>query len=151
TRVAASEWIYQNIPTGSIILSEYWDDALPASTQKTYEKTFRSIQMPVFDPDTPDKWTKLDGMLQNGNYLVLSSNRGWGSIPTVPERYPKMTKFYKDLFDGKLAYKKVAEFTSYPSLSYLGLPIEFPDENLEEAFSVYDHPHVIIFQNTHVK
>ncbi len=29
TRVAASEWIYANIPQGTHVLNEHWDDAIP--------------------------------------------------------------------------------------------------------------------------
>jgi len=57
-----------------------------------------------------------------------------------------MTRFYQGLFAGKLPYKKVAEFTSYPSLTYLGIPLTFPDDCAEEAFTVYDHPRVMIFK-----
>lgn len=147
SRNEASIWIYQNIPTGYTLLSEHWDDALPLATNPPSPKVYTIEQLPVFDPDTPEKWEKMDDMLQHGDYLVLSSNRGWGSIPTVPERYPKMTKFYDDLFEGRTKYKKVANFTSYPSLHYLGIPISIPDDWAEEAFSVYDHPRVIIFEN----
>jgi hypothetical protein len=148
TRNIASTWIYQNIPTGYTLLSEHWDDALPLSTNPPSTKVYTLEQLPVFDPDRPEKWETMNAMLARGDYLILSSNRGWGSIPTVPERYPQMTTFYEDLFAGRTAYKKVAEFTSYPSLSYLGIPISIPDDWAEEAFTVYDHPKVIIFENT---
>ena len=45
------------------------------------------------------------------DYYILSSNRGWGSIPTVPEKYPKMSKFYRDLLEEETNYKKIKEFT----------------------------------------
>jgi hypothetical protein len=145
SRVAASVWINKNIPQNSIILSEYWDDALPLGSIST--NTYKVIETPVFDPDTGGKWEKINNLLATGDYLILSSNRGWGSIPTVPERYPIMTRFYENLFADKLSYKKVAEFTSYPSLSYLGIPITIPDDSSEEAFTVYDHPKVMIFKH----
>lgn len=144
SRVEASHWINRNIPEGSIILSEYWDDALPVYIEGG--KRYQSFQLPVFDPDIEAKWKTMDNLLEHGDYLILSSNRGWGSIPTVPERYPRMTKFYKDLFDGKLSYKKIKEFTSYPSLEYLGIPITFPDDWADENFTVFDHPKVMIFK-----
>jgi dolichyl-phosphate-mannose-protein mannosyltransferase len=147
TRVTASEWIYENIPAKSVILTEAWDDALPLSIDDLQAGSYNIQELPVFDPDTPQKWQKMDSMLSMGDYYVLSSNRGWGSIPTVPERYPKMTQFYKDLFAGKTDYKKVAEFTSFPSLSYLGIPLTINDEGAEEAFTVYDHPVVMIFKH----
>lgn len=147
SRVTASEWIYEHVPANSVILTEAWDDALPLPIYGGSVKTYNIQELPVFDPDTPQKWQKIDTSLSKGDYYILSSNRGWGSIPTVPERYPLMTKFYKDLLAGKTDYKKVAEFTSFPSLNYLGIPITINDEGAEEAFTVYDHPVVMIFKH----
>jgi hypothetical protein len=148
SRVEATLWIQNNISNDKIILGEHWDDALPLRgvTGSATEKTYAIELLPVFGPDIPEKWNEMDVLLEKGDYLILSSNRGWGSIPTAPERYPRMTKFYKDLFEEKLEFKKIAEFTSYPSLAYLGIPLTFPDQWADEAFTVYDHPKVIIFQ-----
>lgn len=146
SRTNASKWIYQNLENNSILLGEHWDDALPLQIQETYGKNFTTLSLPVFDEDTPAKWVKINTLLAQGDYLILSSNRGWGSITTAPEKYPLMSKFYQDLFDGKLRYKKIKEFTSYPSLRYLGTSIDFPDDWAEEVFTVYDHPKVMIFK-----
>lgn len=147
TRVTASHWIYLSIPQKSVILTESWDDALPLSLATLPSSNYNIQELPIFDPDTPQKWDKMHTLLSQGDYLILSSNRGWGSIPTVPERYPLMTRFYHDLFAGKTSYQKIAEFTSYPSLSYVGIPLTIPDDSAEEAFTVYDHPKVIIFKH----
>lgn len=147
TRFTASEWIYAHIPAHSVILTESWDDALPLPIYGGPVNAYDIQELPVFDPDTSQKWQKMDSMFSVGDYYILSSNRGWGSIPTVPERYPKMKKFYQDLLADKTDYKKVAEFTSYPSLTYLGIPLTIPDYNAEEAFTVYDHPVVMIFKH----
>jgi len=143
TRVSATQWIYRNIPEGSTILSEHWDDALPLMMES---RNYNNQLLPVFDPDNTEKWNKMDNLLQIGDYLILSSNRGWGSIPTVPKKYPLMTNFYKDLFAGNLQYKKIKEFTSYPSLTYLGIPLTVPDDIADENFTVFDHPKVMIFK-----
>lgn len=145
SRVSATDWMHNTIPAGSIILVEHWDDALPLGGN-TPEHTYVLQELPVFDQDTPEKWAKMEMLLASGDYYILSSNRAFGSIPTAPERYPRMTQFYADLFAGKLGYKKIKEFTSYPSLSYLGIPLSLPDQWSEEAFTVYDHPRIIIFQ-----
>jgi len=146
SRVNASEWIYQRIPNNSVILTEYWDDSLPLNIENLNNKTFRNIQLPVFDQDTQEKWQKMNDFLFQGDYLILSSNRGWGTIPTVPKKYPRMTKFYKNLFLDNLSYKEIAEFSSYPSLKYLGIPLEFNDDLADESFTVFDHPKVLIFK-----
>lgn len=148
SRVQASYWIYQNLPGETLLLSEHWDDGLPLMIPEQQGKIFIMDQLPVFDPDTPEKWEIMNTKLENADYYILSSNRGWGSITTVPERYPRMTQFYNDLFAGKTEYKQIAKITSYPSLRYLGIPLDFPDGWLEESFTVYDHPEVYIFENT---
>lgn len=144
TRVVASNWIYANIPNNATILGEYWDDPLPL--QMRTDKFFQIESMPVFDQDTETKWQKMSSYFEKADYYVLSSNRGWGSIMKLPQKYPIMSKFYKNLLEGKTPYKKVMEFTSYPSLNYLGIPISINDDWAEEAFTVYDHPKVMIFK-----
>lgn len=146
SRVQASRWIEKHVPEGSIILGEYWDDPLPISTGTSPAPAYTVRLLNVFDQDGKDKWDKLSDELAGGDYYVLSSNRAWGSIMPLPEKYPRMSAFYEDLFSGKTSYQKVAEFTSYPSLRYLGIPIDFPDHWAEEAFTVYDHPQVLIFK-----
>ena len=141
TRVEASEWIYKNLSNGSYILSEYWDDPLPLPVEKTYGKAFMGEQLPVFDPDSPEKWAKLNDALSKADYYVLSSNRGWGSIGRVPEKYPQMSRFYKDLLAGKNPqFTKIKEFTPY----YYQF-LKLPEDWVEESFTVYDHPTVLIF------
>lgn len=146
SRVQASRWIEKHVPEGSIILGEYWDDPLPISTGTSPAPSYTVRLLNVFDQDGKEKWDKLSDELAGGDYYVLSSNRAWGSIMPLPEKYPRMSAFYEDLFSGKTSYQKVAEFTSYPSLRYLGIPIDFPDHWAEEAFTVYDHPQVLIFK-----
>ncbi|PIQ72297.1 hypothetical protein COY13_01660 [Candidatus Roizmanbacteria bacterium CG_4_10_14_0_2_um_filter_36_35] len=143
TRVEASEWIYKNLPSGSSILSEAWDDGLPLPIVNNYEKQFTGEQLPVFDPDTPEKWQKMNKMLAKADYYILSSNRGWGSISTVPEKYPKMSKFYKELLaDKNPLYKKIKQFDPYYYRFF-----SLPNNWVEETFTVYDHPQVMIYEN----
>ena len=147
SRVEASEWIYKNLPLNSLILGESWDDALPLSVLNSYGKQFTSDQLPVFDPDTPEKWQKMNDMLMRSDYYILSSNRGRGSIMTVPKKYPLMSKFYKLLLNDKLQYKKIKEFTSYPKFQILNFKFQIKDSWSDEGFTVYDHPRVLIFKN----
>ncbi len=144
TRVAASDWIYKNIPAGSTISCEYWDDCLPLPLGDQNSLIYKTETLTLFDPDTPEKWSKATAQLRNVDYLILSSNRLWGSIPKVPERYPLTTSFYTNLFAGKLNFEKVAEFTSYPTIPFTN--VQIPDDSAEEAFTVYDHPKVLIFK-----
>jgi hypothetical protein len=53
-----------------------------------------------------------------------------------------MTRFYRELFAGRLGFAPTARFTSEPRL--LGVTLD--DLGAEEAFSVYDHPRVELFR-----
>lgn len=149
TRVTASRWIYQNIPAGSTLASEHWDDVLPISgldgkTPYGSSGSFTQVQMTNYENDTPEKLEKMVDNLEAVDYIVLSSNRLYDSIPRLLLRYPLTTRYYQMLFSGELGFDQVAEFTSYPRL----LGIQLPDQAAEEAFSVYDHPRVLIFKKT---
>jgi len=106
--------------------------------------------LPVFDPDTSEKWQKIKEFLQKEDYYVLSSNRGWGSIPTVPSRYPLMSQYYQALLNDNcekqkkligVCFKKIKIFEPY----YYQF-IKYPDSWVEETFTVYDHPTVLIYE-----
>ena len=142
TRIAASQWIHKHLPSSAVV-NESWDDPLPLQIPKT-TKSFIGEMMPVFDQESPQKWRTINTMLESADYYFLTSNRAWGSITKVPEKYPETSEFYAKLLNGKLGFVKVAEFTSRPSLKYLGIPFTFSDDYADETFTVYDHPKVII-------
>lgn len=148
SRIAASRWIYRNIPGGSVIAVEHWDDALPISVDANIAQTYTFSELPVFAPDSdPNKWNEIYDKLAKADYYILSSNRAWRSIMNAPDKYPQTSVFYRDLFAGRNpGYQMEAHFSSFPSLRYLGVPIDFPDDKSDETFTVYDHPEVYIFR-----
>ena len=170
SRVTASEWIYNNIPPGSTLANEYWDDPLPLYLSDKNAGNYQGIMLPLYDADTPEKWQKINADLQKVNYIILSSNRLYGSILTVPEKYPQTQKYYESLFDGSLGFQKIAEFSSRPNipipfinicltppLARYGIiakdtqdcpfpGISFVDDYADESFTVYDHPKVLILK-----
>ena len=147
TRVTASKEIYQNIAVGSTIATEYWDDALPLSVGNYSYSLYQNQEIAVADPDSTEKMTKINNQLSRSNYIILSSNRFYLPIPKNSDHFPQTTKYYQSLFDGSLGFQKVAEFTSYPCFPPIGKSLFcIDDTNAEEAFTVYDHPKVIIFQ-----
>lgn len=153
TRVAASRWIYANIPPGSVISSESWDDGLPLGLDGRSADQFPGEAFPVYAEDELSKYfgdgsAENEGLLKqidNVDYIILSSNRVYDTAGRLVMRYPALINYYKSLFDGSLGFELVAEFRSSPRL----LGIEFPTAVwAEEAFSVYDHPRVLIFKKT---
>lgn len=144
SRVTASRWIYENIPSGSTISCEHWDDCLPLGIEGKSSSLYKTEMLTLYDQDTPEKWQKTNQQLERADYLIMSSNRLWGSIPRLPEKYPITTKFYQDLFAENLDFQKVAEITSYPTIPILNIQIS--DDSSDESFTVYDHPKILIFK-----
>lgn len=146
SRVRASRWIYDHILPGSVLSCEYWDDCLPLALGAASPGQYDTEILHFYDPESPEKWQKINSQLERIDYLVLSSNRLWGSIPRNPKRYPETTKFYQDLFQNKLQFNKVAEFSSLPCFPPGLKWFCFDDQGADESFTVYDHPQVIIYQ-----
>lgn len=169
TRLAASRWIYANIPQGATLANEHWDWGVPIPLDgyDAFGSMYRGFEMEHYREDTEEKREDLYSWLQRADYVCIASNRLYASIPRLEARYPLTTAYYGALFSGQLGFDLVADFTSAPSLG----PFQFPDQELpfslieapyvsqtspirvvlppaEEAFSVYDHPRVLIFRKT---
>lgn len=152
SRMIASGWIYKNIPAGAKITNEEWDDGLPLSVFGNDYDQYIHIPLGLYNTETEEKWRKVSREIAETDYIIMSSNRLFGSIPRLPRRYPVTSLFYKLLFDEKLGFKKVADITSRPCF----LPFKpyffcFNDDNSEESFTVYDHPRIVIFKKEDFK
>ena len=161
--VRASEWIQSNVPRGSTILKEHWEEGLPGLYEYEIE------ELPIYEHDRPSKFRRMSDLLSEADYMTQYSNRLYGTVSRLPDRYPVSRELYRLLFSGELGYTLDAHFTSYPNL----LGIGFVDETFErpdlpppgdlseaqphavsinhgyadESFSVYDHPKVLVFRN----
>ncbi|MCP4543200.1 MAG: phospholipid carrier-dependent glycosyltransferase [Chloroflexi bacterium] len=157
----ASEWFYDHVPRGAVVAVEGWDHPLPIDGTG-----YDVRELSVFDEDTPEKWTAMEETLAETDYVIIASRRGYATLARWPERYPLMTQYYHQLFDGELSFEPVACFGRYPRLGPLagadnpaaGLDFALPElcqpdaafvlrlGRLDESFVVYDHPRVVIFQ-----
>lgn len=142
TRYTASLWMLENIKPGETVLTEHWDDGLPIYIPGK-DIPFTTTQLTIYDNEFNNKGEYLATMLSSADYISLTTRRLHGSLIHLPESYPTTSKYYTYLFAEKLGYKKVAEFSSYPSL----FGLEINDDASEESFQVYDHPKIIIFKN----
>jgi hypothetical protein len=174
---SASRWVYANVPPGSLIAGEQWDDSLPTSMivdgQQRRRLEYDHEQLTwltyVDERDTQQRLAQNLDLLARADYVTILSNRIYGVVPRQPERYPLSSQFHQRLFDGSLGYEPVYVNTRMPQLFGLHLkPDPFGWAGLEppplvadtlreltgisggrfdESFTVYDQPLVIIFKN----
>ncbi len=149
-----------------------WDDGLPLRLGPQgydgYGGLYQGgLNLQIYWDDNADKLTRYVQTLTQGDAIFISSNRQWATTTRVPERYPLTTEYYRALigcpadkdviwcynvarpgmFEGQLGYKLVAVFESFPSIDIPGVfHWEANDQFAEEAFTVYDHPKVLIFE-----
>ncbi len=153
-------------PSGASPVNESsWDDGLPLRMDgyDGFGGLYNGgLNFEMYFDDNADKLARFESNLNQGDYIFISSNRQWATTVRLPERYPLTTAYYRALigcpaekdiiwcynvakpgsFQGQLGYDLVQVFESFPTLGNLRINDQFA----EEAFTVYDHPKVLIFQ-----
>ncbi len=173
TWLRATRWICANVPAGSRILVEHWDDPLPiVSTREglSCHSSYEVTSLPLYDEDTPRKAAALAEQLAGADYVIVSSSRLYGAIAPLTERYPYTARYYRLLFGEHLAYRLVHYEATYArflgidlvndTLGPAGLPVPRllrAGESLrralwlgraDESLFVYDHPMPLVFRQT---
>ncbi len=141
-RIAASRWIYQNEPPPKRVLNETWDDGLPLPMPGYDSGQYSGPQVNFVGPDNSAKVEEIVRALEGSDLIAITSNRAYGTLTRVPDVFPMTRAYYKALFEERLGFDWVADFASYPSLG----PLRIPDDGSDEAFTVYDHPRVLLFR-----
>ena len=76
TRVTASEWIYDNVPAGSILAIEHWDDALPLGLRMDGQlhaiSEYETVTMALYEPDNDIKFHHIAGFPSTFNFCECS-------------------------------------------------------------------------------
>ena len=147
-----------------------WDDALPLGMDgynvwDSQSGIFGNVEnFEMYWDDTAAKLDRFNNILDSADTIIISSNRQWGTTTRVAERYPLTIAYYRNLlgcpadkdllwcyqvaqpgmFTGNLGFKLAEVFQSDPNIGSL----KINDQSAEEAFTVYDHPKVLIFQKT---
>ncbi len=146
-----------------------WDDVLPLYMHGLNPFDLREgiypsdLNFQMYWDDNQEKLERFIDNLSRADTVIITSSRQWGSTTQIPERYPLTTLFYseligcptddvqwcysvaeKDMFIGTLGFELVKTFQVQPALNSL----KFNSQFAEEAFTVYDHPKVLIFRKT---
>jgi hypothetical protein len=174
TRVQATDWIYSHIPGKTtiemqqrptvIVQETNWDDFLPLNLVDKHRSQYNADQyLDLYKPDDEVKRSNMLALLNQADYLVISSNRQWGSLGRLEVAFPLTNAYYRLLLGcpedlsvlqcyrqaepgqvGELSFVLEQVFRSEPEL--FGWTID--SQTAEESFTVYDHPVVMIFRKT---
>ncbi len=169
-RLQASQWLLENAPPDSKILVEPSQNTPPIGSYLTATNFYRDYvlwggttlreaqherrdyyHLFTFDvyrylyadryPDD-EKRRYIESRLALADWIVIDDTYvQWYQHLPVPEN-AVVRQYYRDLFDGKLAFAQVKTFKVYPSL--FGLTIN--DDGAEQTFRHFDHPRVYVFR-----
>ncbi len=168
TWLAASDWIYGHVPEGSTLAVELWDDPLPVTTSQGQQSRYRYRVMDLYAPEGDDKLDRLAAQLEASDYIVLPSQRLYGTLGRLPGQYPLASAYYRLLFAEELGFRLVHVEAEYPRLGPVALvdeplagtplkpppllrafqpaPVVLDLGRADESYSVYDHPRTLIFR-----
>ncbi len=80
-----SQWIRANVPRGTTVAIETaWDDALPLGGAAGLQV----LDLKLYDRDDAAKRAHLLDTLDRAQWIFVSSQRAWASIPRWPRRWP---------------------------------------------------------------
>lgn len=178
TRMTASKWIYQNIPQGSVIANEHWDDALPFSIDGKisfkpagWYYGLTQYDRPVIETGTGQQ--AIDPITGKPEYYREGQIENYAE--DTPEKREKLYQWLNDAdciaMSSNRLWGSIPRLpmrypmtTLYYDLLFQGklgfeealrvtsfptiFGIQFDDTWAEEAFSVYDHPEVRIYCKT---
>jgi YYY domain-containing protein len=144
-----------------------WDDGIPLRMEgyDPFGGIYQGgLNFELYWDDNLEKLDRFLSTMNQADYIVITSSRQWATTTRVPERYPLTTEYYRQLmgcpvnltiencynqalpgyFEGSLGFRLIKTFQNNPTIG----PIVINDQPAEEAFTVYDHPKVFIFQKT---
>jgi len=169
--------------TGTVIATEGpWDDDIPWTTctlpvgvhydtpgvqpgmfnvancngRNGWGTLYRGEQLYMTAEDDQTKQQTMQEVLDQADYLTISSNRFYDSLSRLPLRFPMSIRFYDALFSGQMGFDLIKTVDSTFRLGDIKISDQYlptytspkwlNEWESEEAFSVYDHPAVFIFK-----
>ena len=132
-RIQATQWINQNIPKNSTVLSETGNVVnLPLYDSKINVNHFDFYAL---DADQSDR--KLKDLINKSDYIFIPSRRVFKSQNN--SSFPLSQNYYQQLFSGQLEFFQIKTFSKSNSLL-------LNPENAEETWSIFDNPVIRIYQ-----
>ena len=133
-RLTASNWLIENIPAGSTVLTEGGNVVNLPVNPPSYEV----INFDFYQVDSnPNLASELTEKLKITDYIIVPSRRIFKNQNN--SRYPVSQNYYQQLFSPSSNFKLIKTFS--PQNSFI-----LNSENAEETYTVFDHPTIRVYQ-----
>ncbi len=143
TRIAASLWAKQHIPSQAKILSESYDLGIVP-----FNADFPNISLfNFYDLDSPGlegTYRQLTEALRTNEYIILPSQRIYQMRLSNAGKFPSGNRFYTMILSNQLGFTKIYETPCdmFCRITYMDNPIF----SYEQTANVFDRPIVMIFR-----
>ena len=115
SRILSSNWIYDNIPDDSYVLSETGNvvdipilssNVKPARRPASPLPNYQVVSFDFYHLDeNPKLADELVSHLEKADYIFIPSRRIFANHMRFPEKYPLLNRYYNALFDGRLGFE----------------------------------------------
>ena len=137
-RIQASNWINQNIPPHSQVLSESGNVIdLPLANSKINVSNFDFYQL----DQSFEQQENLKSLIKNSDYIFIPSRRVFKNQNNF--YFPISQDYYQKLFSGNLNFSSLKTFST--NNSFL-----LNSQNAEETWSVFDNSTIRIFKKNNL-
>ena len=134
------------------------NNARDCNARNAYSALVNGFGLAMALDDIQLKRDNMKMVLANTDYIIISSNRFYDSLSRNPGRWPMSEVYYDALFSGELGFELIETFqetfelgplrVSDQHLPIMNSPAWLNEFEAEEAFHVYDHPVVFVFEKT---
>ncbi len=135
-----------------------FDECLALQSQAPWEGLVQMFHLDIVSGDNEIQRDRLTTILDQTDYIWVNTNRRYDSQSRNPLRWPMTNAYYDALFSGELGFElervfqETFEFgpfrVSDQHLPFFNSPAWLNELEPEEAFTVYDHPVVMLFRKT---
>ena len=146
SRTQAARWIAEELPTGAHIGVERGGFSMRGMIS---EERFVKESMDVTALFGTSRYLScragaeyLRERMQGFDYIAVIDANRYRQFVAAADLYPTLASFYHRLWAGKLGFRLVRRFKTYPSFA----GVIFADDDAEPSFLGFDHPAVMIFE-----